>query len=270
MIVLVRGGGDLASGVILRLFRAGIQVVVTELSQPLAIRRLVSFAEAIYAGETVVEGIAARRVADPEDIEAIKSTLSGGRIPVVPDPTEKAIIDLKPGVLVDARMLKTVVTFPDAPVPLVVGLGPGFVAGSNCHVVIETQRGHTLGRVYWQGAGVPDTGIPDPVMGIARERVLFSPADGVFKPLAEIGDRLVAGQPVAEVSSQMIQAPFDGVLRGILHSGLVVGIGFKVGDIDPRNDPRLCSLVSDKSLAVGGGVLEAILTRKEIRGFLWD
>jgi xanthine dehydrogenase accessory factor len=154
--------------------------------------------------------------------------------------------------------------------PLVIGLGPGFIAGENCHAVIETNRGHFLGRVIWVGSALPDTGVPEGFGEKYHKRVLRAPAYGEFKPLRVIGDRLKPGDLVAEVSGQPINAPFKGVLRGLLYPGLYVQEGFKVGDLDPRDDPRYCEFVSDKSLAVGGGVLEAILSNSELRNSVWD
>jgi xanthine dehydrogenase accessory factor len=265
MIVLIRGGGDLASGVALRLHRVGIQVVISELPQPLAVRRMVSFAEAIYSEVTEVEGVTAQKVEDPADTSSVWQILSQGRIPVVVDPAVKVNTWLHPPVLVDARMKKSVEgALPDA-VKLFIGLGPGFIAGDNCHVVIETNRGHMLGRVIWDGAPQSDTGVPDRVGEKQEERVLRAPVDGVLRAMAQIGDHLEGGDLVAEIAGHDIQAPFSGVLRGLLYSGVKIRKGVKIGDIDPRDDARYCSMVSDKSLAIGGGVLEAILSRPELR-----
>jgi xanthine dehydrogenase accessory factor len=151
-----------------------------------------------------------------------------------------------------------------------VGLGPGFIAGKNCHAVIETQRGHLLGRVIWEGEPLGDTGIPEKVQQFAAERVLRSPADGVLEAFMDIGDLVQPEQLVARVNGEPVQAPFKGVLRGLAHAGLHVNKGMKIGDVDPRNDPRYCSLVSDKSLAIGGAVLEAILSQALLRPVLWD
>ena len=270
MIVLVRGGGDLASGVALRLHRVGFKVIVSELEQPLAVRRLVSFAEAVYAGTVVVEGITARKVADAADSLRILQVFAKGYIPVIVDPAGTAGVALHPMVIVDARMLKR------APEPLrhmaklYIGLGPGFIAGENCHAVVETNRGHLLGRVIWQGQPQSDTGIPDTVSDRSAERVLRAPAAGELEAHAEIGQHLEAGQMIASVSGQPVTAAFKGVLRGLIHPGLQVVQGQKIGDVDPRDDPSYCSLVSDKALAIGGGVLEAILARTELRRHLWE
>jgi len=269
MIVILRGGGDLASGVALRLYRAGLQVVITELPQPLAVRRMVSFAEAIYAGEAKVEEVSGRRVNDPTDILRILQVISKGFIPVLIDPAAVSIPTLHPHIVIDARMLKRTADLIPIPVKLIIGLGPGFTVGQNCHAFVETRRGHTLGRVFWQGSAEEDTGIPDPVEGKGIERVLRAPVDGILEPRAAIGDHLEEGQPVAEVNGAAVLSPFRGVLRGLLYEGIPVRAGMKIGDVDPRDDPHYARMVSDKALAIGGGVLEAILSRAELRPQLW-
>lgn len=268
--ILLRGGGDLASGVALRLHRAGLHVIITELPQPLAVRRLVSFAEAVYGGEITVEGIPARRIQDPTDTLNILLTLAKGKLPVLIDPEAVAIEHLHPAIVIDARMLKQPVELDKHVVQLLIGLGPGFTAGVNCHAAIETNRGPFLGRVYWQGAPEADTGLPEAVNERGAERVLRAPCDGTLATRVEICALLAAGQLVAEVAGQPVYAPFDGALRGLLHAGLEVRRDMKIGDVDPRGNPALCGLVSEKALAIGGGVLEAILARPELRRHLWD
>ena len=270
-IILIRGGGDLATGVAIRLLRSGLKVVVTELAQPLAVRRTVSFAEAIYAGEITIEGITARRIPDPTDSLRILTILSKQQIPVLVDPECTSARVLHPAVIVDGRMTK----HPPEPIgyspALYIGLGPGFVAGENCQAVIETRRGPSLSRVYWRGGPDPDTGAPegDPA------RVLRAPCDGVVIGHKQIGEHCEEGELIAEIQSSIenrkskIVSPFRGVLRGLIHPGLQVTRSLKIGDVDPRDDPRLCQMVSDKGLAVGGGVLEAILARPEVRKVLW-
>jgi len=270
MIALIRGGGDLASGVAIRLHRAGVRVVMTDLPQPLAVRRLVCFSEAVYAGECAVEGVIARRVNDPTDMLRIMQILSKGHIAVLVDPGGISVKHLHPHVVIDARMIKQNVPLIETPVKLIIGLGPGFSAGGNCHAVIETNRGHMLGRVIWDGPPEPDTGEPDIVANRRSERVLRAPTDGELLAHAEICEHLEAGQLVAEVAGQPIYAPFKGVLRGLLRSGVQVKRNLKIGDVDPRDDSRYCRLVSDKSLAIAGGVMEAILSRTELRKQLWD
>jgi xanthine dehydrogenase accessory factor len=269
MIVLIRGGGDLASGVALRLFKAGVRVVMTELPQPLAVRRLVCFSEAVYTGECSVEGVTARRVIDPTDTLRVLQVLSKGHIAVIIDPEGASIKQLHPHVVVEARMTKQRVPLLESTIKLIIGLGPGFVAGENCHAVIETNRGHMLGRVLWKGAPEPDTGEPDAVASHRSERVLRASADGELVTHAEICDHLEEGQLVAEVARQPVNTAIKGVLRGLLRSGVQVTRGLKIGDVDPRDDSRFCTLVSDKSLAIAGGVMEAILSRPELRPSLW-
>ncbi len=266
-IILLRGGGDLASGVALRLRRVGLRLVITELPQPLAVRRWVSFSEAVYEGQTQVEGIIGRLALGSEETFKI---LEAGEIPVLVDPPADARHVLKPLVLVDARMTKQPPDLDFDAAQLVIGLGPGFVPGENCHAAIETHRGHRLGRVLWQGAPEPDTGIPGKVGGQDENRVLRAPADGILQTYAEIGQTIQAEQVIAEVGGQSVIAPFTGMLRGLLRSELAIRKGMKIGDLDPRNDPEICSLVSEKSLAVGGGVLEAILSKPELRTKLWS
>lgn len=269
MIVLIRGGGDLASGIALRLYKAGLRIIITELPQPLAVRRLVSFSEAVYNGEASVEGVVARRVSDPGDSFRILNVFTKGQIPVLVDPDGTAIKSSHPTVVVDARMLKQAVPLPEERINLLVGLGPGFTAGINCHAAVETNRGHALGRVYWAGSAQSDTGVPDAVQEQGAERVLRAPADGEMETFAEIGDIIEEGKPIAEVNGQQVLAKFRGVLRGLLRPGTQVTSGLKIGDLDPRADPVLARMVSDKSLAVAGGVLEAMLSRPELRKSFW-
>jgi xanthine dehydrogenase accessory factor len=276
-LVLLRGGGDLASGVALRLHRAGLKVVITELDRPLTVRRAVSFAETVYEGRHTVEGVAARLV-KPEQLSA---ALEAAEIPVLIDPdatiltnpqfTNPQFTNSQPTnyqfpVVIDARLLKLPPAPLPADIPLHIGLGPGFHAGVNCHAVIETRRSHTLGRVYWSGLPQPDSGQPE---GEPR-RVLRAPSDGILMGLKRIGEHCDTGELVAEVTTienrkSQIVSPLSGVLRGLIHDGLHVAKGVKIGDVDPRDDPSACFLVSDKALAIGGAVLEAILTREEIR-----
>lgn len=264
-IVMLRGGGDLASGVAYRLYKAGLRVLITELAQPLHVRRSVAFADAVYTGATVVQGVSARR-ADAAGMVA--GLLDSGQIAVLVDPEADARKALQPLVLVDARMRKQPPETGIGAAPLVVGLGPGFTAGVDCHAVIETMRGHDLGRVIWQGRAQADTGVPGSITSYAVDRVLQAPAAGRVKPHFNIGDKIRAGETIAEVGGQALLAPFDGVLRGLVHPELEVVEGMKIGDLDPRNDPSYVGRISDKALAVGGGVLEAVLTRPEIRAQL--
>jgi xanthine dehydrogenase accessory factor len=258
-LVLIRGAGDLASGVAARLHRCGFPVVMTELPQPLMVRRTVSFGEAVYEGETAVEGIIARRT---PTIAAARALLAQGIIPVMINPAGTCRRELRPSVLVDGVMAKQNTGTSIADAPLVIALGPGFTAGVDCHAVVETHRGHWLGRVIWRGPAHADTGLPAAIAGRQADRVLRAPADGVVEATAAIGDRLAADELIAAVGGQEVRAPFDGVLRGLIRSGLSVTAGLKIGDLDPRAEPAHCFTISDKSLAVAGGVLEAILTTR--------
>ena len=255
MLVLIRSAGDLASGIALRLFRSGMQVVMTDLPQPTAIRRTVSFSQAIVYGETRVEDVTARLAT----VETVPAILEAGEIPVLADPACRCREILKPDALVDAILAKRNLgtTIQDAPV--VVGVGPGFTAGEDCHAVVETMRGHYLGRVIREGSAIPNTGIPGLIGGFAGERVLRAPADGVFHQLLDIGAQVKVGDIAATVEGQPMVCTLDGVLRGILAEGTPVHKGMKAGDIDPRCAVEHCYCASDKALAVGGGVLEAIL-----------
>ena len=265
--VLIWGGGDLASGVAIRLHRVGILVFVVETAQPTAVRRSVAFAQAVYDGETTIEGTVGRLIAYPEEMI---SCWKEGAVPVMVDPELELISVFKPLVLVDGRMRKTREVLSLDMAQLVVGLGPGFTAGENCHAAIETNRGHFLGRVYWQGSPQANTGIPGKIEGYTRERVLYAPTDGIVQTLVDFGDHVQPGDPVLMIGDQTIKAPLAGVVRGLIHPGIWVKHGTKVAEIDPRPEDFRCRAVSEKALAIGGGVLEAILTKPEIRAALWN
>lgn len=256
MLIVIRGAGDLATGVALRLWRSHMQVVMTDLERPTAIRRTVCFSEAIRQGETRVEGVTARRAETPEQALAL---LAAGVLPVLADEAGSCIQALRPRAVVDAILAKrnTGTAITDAPV--VIGVGPGFTAGVDCHAVVETMRGHTLGRVLYTGSALPNTGMPGLIGGFSGERVLRAPADGVFQPLADIGQQVREGDIAATVEGAPMVCTLTGVLRGILPAGTVVHRGMKAGDIDPRCAMDHCYTASDKALSVGGGVLEAIL-----------
>ncbi|MBI1878574.1 MAG: EF2563 family selenium-dependent molybdenum hydroxylase system protein [Chloroflexi bacterium] len=270
-LVLIKGAGDLASGVAYRLKRSGFALIMTELPTPLLVRRTVCFGEAVYNGEVTVEGLVARRV---DTFEEVQTTLAASEmIPILVDPQASIVARLKPQVVVDAIMAKVNTGTTIHAAPLVVALGPGFTAGQDCHAVIETNRGHWLGRVIYPGGGPTgngqaeaDTQTPGQVKGHIADRVLRAPAAGHVTPHAYIGDWINAGQLIATVNSHEIRAPFAGVLRGLVHPNIPVTPGFKVGDLDPRGEISHCFTISDKSLAVGGGVLEAILASEIIGG----
>ncbi|GAB4153411.1 MAG: hypothetical protein Fur0021_19170 [Candidatus Promineifilaceae bacterium] len=258
-LTLVRGGGDLATGVIYRLHQAGFPVIVLELAQPLVVRRRVAVATAVREGEVAIEGMMAQRVGTTA--EAINKA-QAGLIPVLVAPDLPAFP--RPiSILIDARMAKRNIDTRRDQATLVIALGPGFDAGSDCHAVIETMRGHRLGRVIWQGSALPNTGTPGIVAGKGAERVVRAPAAGAVVWLVEIGDRVAAAQPLGSVGGQPIFAPFDGVVRGLIAPGTHVNAGLKIGDIDARGDVDACFTISDKALAIGGGVLEAILHARQ-------
>ncbi len=265
--VIVRGGGDLGTGVAARLHRCGFAVVVLEVNRPLAVRRLVSLAEAIYADEVEIEDLKGRKVESAEDVTAAHAA---GSIAVMVDPLAESRDVLSPVALVDARMRKVAPEIGMEAAPFVVGLGPGFEAGVDCHAVVETQRGHHMGRVIWKGSAIPDSRVAEPVKGFDVDRVLRAPAEGVLHSLAALGDVVQRGQVLARIERTDVPAPFDGALRGLIHDGLPVWRGDKIGDLDPRKEPAYCRQISDKSLAVGGGVLEALLSQTEIRRRLGD
>ncbi len=256
MLVLIRGAGDIASGVALRLYRAGFGVVMTEIARPTTIRRTVAFSDAVTNGAQTVEGVTARLALTLAEAQHFQKL---GMIPVLVDPDCACREQLRPDVLVDAILAKRNLGTVLGDAPIVVGVGPGFTAGVDCHAVVETMRGHTLGRVYYEGSALPNTNVPGLIGGFAGERVLRAPADGVFESTRRIGDAVEAGEVVGTVAGQPMAATISGVLRGLLADGVEVRRGMKSGDVDPRGERGYCDLVSDKALAVAGGVLEAIL-----------
>ncbi len=261
-LVVLKGGGDLATGVAHRLRRAGFPVVITEIENPTMVRRSVSFAECLYAGEWSVEGVTAVRAegaTTQEKAAQARAAIKAGLVPVMVDPEAAVVPHVRPAALVDAILAKrntgTRITDADA----VVGLGPGFTAGVDCHAVVETARGHDLGRVILDGAATPNTGVPGPIGGYTTERLLRAPQAGVFTSVAKIGDRVRVGDVVARVDGESVTSCIDGVVRGMLRDGIEVCAGFKLGDVDPRAEPVHCTTISDKSRAVGGAALEAIM-----------
>jgi xanthine dehydrogenase accessory factor len=259
-LIIIRGGGDLGTGVIYRLFKAGFPLLVLELPHPLVVRRKVALATAVPEGEIQIEGLIGRRAKRvPEALNLINE----GIIPVLVSSDLESIINDLPGqpfAIVDARLAKRNIDTRLDQAPLVIGLGPGFTAGVDCHSVIETMRGHTLGRVIWQGSALPNTGTPGIVAGKGAERVLRAPVDGVAVWQVAIGAQVEDGQLLGAVDSIALTAPFAGVVRGLIAPGTAVSKGLKIGDVDARADRAACFTISDKALAIGGGVLEAVLT----------
>ena len=259
LVILIRGAGEMASGVAHRLHQSHFKICMLEVTQPLAVRREVSFCEAIYDGEKEVEGARAKLISKPEKIQSVWKE---GKIPLLVDPDlKKTKHFLKPDVLIDAIMAKRNLGTQINDAPLVIGIGPGFTAGKDVHIVIETNRGHHLGKMIRNGAADPDTGIPGDIGGYTVQRVLRTMKKGTFHSYKTIGDRVNKGSVVAVVDDFPVIAEISGVVRGLLREGVEVKKGMKVGDIDPRGKRELCFTISDKARAIGGGVLEAILYR---------
>lgn len=257
MLAVIKGAGDIASGIALRLHKAKFDIVMTEISSPTAIRRTVSFSEAVYKKETTVEEVKAVLA---DDVEKIPEILREGNIAVIVDEKASCIKDLKPDFVIDAILAKKNLSTTLNDADVVIGVGPGFTAKEDCHAVVETKRGHYLGRVYYEGSAIENTGVPGDIGGYTTQRIIRSPQYGVFNPIFEIGDKVEKGEVVACVDSTPIVSEISGILRGILQKGTKVSPFMKSGDIDPRCEKEHCYTVSDKALAVGGGVLEACLS----------
>lgn len=256
MLILIKGAGDIATGIAVRLKNAGMQVVMTEIAIPTTVRRSVAFSRAVYEGSAVVENITAKLVLDFAQIPAI---LQRDEIPVLIDPHCEVLKSIHFDAVVDSILAKKNLSTDPTQAPVVIGVGPGFSVPQDCHCVIETQRGHDLGRCIYQGCAAKNTGIPGEIGGYTVERLLRAPCDGIFHPILAIGDIVKAGQTVAMVDDQPVTAQINGIVRGLLQDNVPVKAGMKSGDIDPRGCYEHCFTVSDKARAVGGGVLEAIL-----------
>jgi xanthine dehydrogenase accessory factor len=270
-LVVVRGGGDLGTGVAHRLVRAGYVVVVLEAGAPTAVRRRAAFCEAVRDGSTSVEGVEARLIG-PAELAALGQTTHGsleqgsaagrsGWVPVVVDPAGETLTILRPAAVVDARMAKRNLGTAREDAPVTIGLGPGFVAGRDVDLVIETKRGHTMGRVIGEGPASADTGVPGAVGGVASERVLRAPAEGTFESRRVIGDLVAEGEAVGSVAGEPVLARIAGLIRGLIADGTAVGRGAKVGDVDPRGSEIDPASISDRARAIGGAVLEALLSK---------
>ncbi|MBM6776997.1 EF2563 family selenium-dependent molybdenum hydroxylase system protein [Collinsella tanakaei] len=255
MLTFIRGAGDLATGIALRLHRAGLSVVMADIAEPTCIRRTVAFSEAIRCGSACVEDVRASLGATPDELRAI---VEQGEVAVAVDPDAELVADLAPNAVVDAILAKRNLGTTMDMAPIVIGVGPGFTAGEDCHAAVETKRGHYLGRVLYTGSPIANTGVPGIIAGVGAKRVLRSPADGPFECVREIGDIVTAGEVVGRVAGEPMLATIDGVLRGLLAPGVPAFKGMKAGDIDPRGDASFVKTVSDKATAVGGGVLEAL------------
>lgn len=257
MLIVVRGAGDIATGTIHKLHRAGFKVIALEVETPTAIRREVAFSEAIFEGVTIVEDIIARRVTNYEEL---KKALEFQEIPVIVDPDGEWIERLKPTVVIDAILAKRNLGTNREMADITIALGPGFVAGQDVDVVVETMRGHSLGTLIFSGKAKADTGVPGEIAGVSRERVIYSPAAGIFTEGARIGNLVKKGERIGYVGEEEVLATIDGVLRGIIRDGHYVKEGLKIADIDPRVETMDHSYtISDKARNIGGAVLEAVL-----------
>ncbi|MDR3671165.1 MAG: selenium-dependent molybdenum cofactor biosynthesis protein YqeB [Holophaga sp.] len=260
-LVVVRGAGDLATGCIVRLVRAGFRVAVLETARPSSIRRTVCLSEAMYEGKAEVEGVRAVRVDSLEEMQA--ALTRPGPVPLLEDPGCTVLARLRPVALVDAIIAKRNLGTRIGMAEVVVALGPGFEAGVDADAVVETNRGHDLGRVLLSGRAEPDTGVPGLIAGHGGDRVLHAPIAGVVQNLKRIGDPVRAGEPVlaliGEEGRVPLAATIDGMLRGLIRPGFQAHAGLKVADVDPRGRREHCFTISDKGLAVAGGVLEAVL-----------
>ena len=266
-LLVVRGGGDLASGVIHRLYRCGYRVLILECARPSAIRREVAFCEAVYDGEAFVEGVLSHRIERADQCEAV---WAAGEIPLLVDETGDAIRELHPAAVIDAILAKRNLGTSCDMAPLTIALGPGFTAGEDVDYVVETQRGHDLGRIIEEGEAAPNTGIPGVIAGYGKERVIHSPAAGILRARAGIGDLVEKGQVIAVVEMEdscsdtaqvvPVYASLTGVLRGIIRDGYRVPKGMKIADIDPRKEQKKnCSTISDKARCIAGSVVEILL-----------
>jgi xanthine dehydrogenase accessory factor len=263
IIVLIKGGGEMASGVAHRLSKCHFKVCMTEIPKPQAVRREVSFCEAVYEGKKTVQGITAKRVNSYDEVE---EAWNSDQMPLIVDATSLIKDILKPDVIVDAIMAKKNLGTKITDAPLVIALGPGFCAGKDAHLVVETKRGHNLGKIIKEGEAEKDTGIPGLIAGFSIERVLRAPTNGTLSIIKEIGTSVEAGAIVAFVNDLPITTQINGIIRGLLRDGAEVWKGMKTGDVDPRGIKEYCYTISDKASAIGGGVLEGILSHLNRRG----
>lgn len=254
--VVIKGGGDLATAVAHKLHRSGFPVIITEIPQPKMVRRTVSFGNCVYEGVCTVEEITSELVDSAEQIDGM---IACGHIPLLIDPECSILKKVHPTILIDGILAKknTGTSINDA--PIVIGLGPGFTASKDVHAVIETKRGHTLGQVIFNGSAIPNTGIPGNIGGYTHERVFKAPKAGLVKNYADIGDMVTEGDILCFVDDVPVKSKISGMVRGIIHDGLVVSNGEKLGDVDPRGEKCYCYSISDKGRTIAGGALEAIL-----------
>ena len=270
ILIICRGGGDLATGIVHRLFRAGFPVLVLETDSPAAIRRQVSFSEAVYDGTATVEGVTAERIASA-DRASVNHMLEEGHVPLLVDPEGSSIPLLKPDIVVDAIIAKKNLGTAKEMAPLVIGVGPGFTAGEDVDLVVESMRGHNLARIFTTGSALPNTGIPGNIGGFTKERVLHAETAGYMKNIRQIGDIVEKGEEIARIYEKMtedgtfsgsyvsVEASISGMIRGLIREGYHFQKGFKIADIDPRESELAnCFTISDKARSIGGSVLEAV------------
>jgi len=263
-LIIVRGGGDLATGSVYKLKKSGFSVLILEAANPSAIRRNVAFCEAVYQGSQTVEDMTCYLA---ESLQQAEDLLSEGKLAVLVDPMGETIPKLKPLAVVDAILAKKNLGTNRKMAPITVALGPGFTAGVDVDAVVETKRGHNLGRVLWTGSAAANTGIPGTIGGYGKERVIHCPAKGIARNVKKITDTVSKGDVIAVVETESeivpVEATLDGILRGLIRDGYPVKVGFKMADIDPRvEEYNNCFTISDKARCIAGGVLEAILQRK--------
>lgn len=259
MKVIVRGGGDLATGVVEVLHTSGFKVLILEIEKPSAIRRTVAFSEAIYDGETKVENIVCRKV---ENENEIYKAWEENIVPIMIDEDCKIIEKIKPNILVDCIIAKKNLGTKKEMAPITIGLGPGFIAGKDVDIVVETMRGHKLGRIIREGEALKNTGIPGEIKGVSKERVIYSPKEGIFRGVKKIGDRVEAREILGYVDREPVYGTISGVLRGLIRDGYYVKDKMKIGDIDPREEEKEnCFTISDKARTLGGAVLHGIMIR---------
>lgn len=256
MMVLIKGAGDLATGIAYRLKKSGLDVVMTEIHKPTTVRRTVAFSQAVFDNEIAIEGIKGIKV---NNINEIYEEIREGNIPIIIDEKAEVIKELRPDVVVDAIIAKKNLGTSIEDAPIVIGVGPGFEAKVDCHLVVETKRGHYLGKVIEEGSAIPNTGVPGNIGGYTKERIIRASSNGKIKPVVAIGDFVKKGDIVAYIDGVEVLAEIDGIVRGMLQEGIEVFKGMKSGDIDPRCEKDHCFTISDKARSIGGGVLEAIM-----------
>ncbi len=259
MMILIKGAGDLATGIAYRLKKSGFDIVMTEIDKPTTVRRTVAFSQAVFDNEIVIEGIKGVKV---NNINEIYKEINQGNIPIIIDEKAEIIKELRPDVVVDAIIAKKNLGTSIDDAPIVIGVGPGFEAKVDCHLVVETKRGHYLGKVIEEGSAIPNTGVPGNIGGYTKERIIRASSNGKIKPVVSIGDFVKKGDIVAYVDGVEVLAQIDGIVRGMLQEGIEVFKGMKSGDIDPRCEKDHCFTISDKARSIGGGVLEAIMYMK--------